>query len=726
MLALCKALTPKVGAFDTETSGLHIILDKPFMFQFGFLHPTKNIGYTYAVNIDQQPELANAVITHWHRLAQTLDLYLAQNVKFDMHMLANNGTPYTGHNLSDTMFYIRHGHDAVAPKNGGPPLQLKPYMARYIDPTARQAEKDLHAARSAIAKDLNMKLKARLSKCGAPPDSEYKSYTTAYLESLFKDPVCGWRDLPTEAARAAYCDWLVQDVPIEIRQRVEDIGLVDRDMIPYSWAPRDLLLKYAHLDIIDVLSVYEHLSPIIKIRETQNAIDVEDKLIWPLFEMERVGFKADRAYLQQAQKDVKAYIIRRRQDLAELMQQSLRLGQHKRIAEYFADQGHTLESTNNDQLSELHASLQHAEPDSPLILVIEAIQELRTLEKWYSTYILRFLRELHHTDRLYTTVQQVGTVSGRVSSDFQQFPSKAIKTIDGVELFNPRRIILVSGGEYTAIGYLDFSQIELRFQAIYTILVGAADLNLCRAYMPYRCINSQGELFDYSNHQHIKDWHKDWYYAEEPSKHWEPTDVHGVTTTEATGLTPEDEGFARARKTVGKKVNFAKNYGAQYKKIQSMFPNATPEEAHRINDAYYKAFPGIKKYHDYCYARAENCPYTVNLFGIKYYGVSGHKLINMLVQGSAAYYLKLKIIELYEYQQRTGCKTRWQMQIHDELSWEWHTSDPPEVFFAFQHIMEDWPDAIVPLVADMEITTTTWAEKKGVETIDQLRAYLCT
>ena len=164
-----------------------------------------------------------------------------------------------------------------------------------------------------------------------------------------------------------------------------------------------------------------------------------------------------------------------------------------------------------------------------------------------------------------------------------------------------------------------------------------------------------------------------------------------------------------------------KNYGAQYNKIRQMFPDKTEEECHRIDNAYYTAFPGIKTYHNYCYARASES-YTTNLFGIKYYNVSGHKLINLLIQGSAAFYLKWKIRQIYEFTKANNIKSRWQMQIHDELSWEkWKDEDT--VFFDFQNIMQDWSDGMVPIVADMEVTTDTWANKKGVETLEEFQSY---
>jgi DNA polymerase I-like protein with 3'-5' exonuclease and polymerase domains len=242
--------------------------------------------------------------------------------------------------------------------------------------------------------------------------------------------------------------------------------------------------------------------------------------------------------------------------------------------------------------------------------------------------------------------------------------------------------------------------------------------------MPYRCINNAGQRFDYTDPGHISSWDGDWFLEENPTVKWEPTDVHAATTEAATGLTPGTPEFKKARSEIGKRVNFAKNYGAQRGRIRQMFPEKSEDEVTRINEAYYKAFPGVKGYHQYCYDRAASYSYTENLFGIKYYGVSGHKLINLLVQGSAAYYLKWKIRELYDYAKIMHIKTRWQMQIHDELSWEHHKDDPLDIFFEFKRIMGTWPDTQVPVIAEMDATVTTWADKKGVETLDELRVLI--
>lgn len=64
------------------------------------------------------------------------------------------------------------------------------------------------------------------------------------------------------------------------------------------------------------------------------------------------------------------------------------------------------------------------------------------------------------------------------------------------------------------------------------------------------------------------------------------------------------------------------------------------------------------------------------------------------------------------------------MQIHDELSWEYNPEDPPEIFFKFKEIMEDWKDTKVPIIADMEATKTTWADKIEINTLDELKGLL--
>ena len=708
MAQLFESIVPKVGAFDTETTGLNIALDNPFLYQFGFIDNEAKQGYAYAVDIERQPELAKQVINYWQdRAASYLQIYLAHNIKYDLHMMDNYGAPYKYENVSDTLFYIRYAHDALTPNFGGPPLALKDYAAKYIDISAKSHEKLLDQEKTAISSQLNIKLKQRLKGV----------CSTAELKELFKDPIMDIDDLPAHI-KPIYLDWLHQDVPIWLQHKVTSV--VTSDMIPYNKLDRKQVIHYGLYDIVWVLEAYLKTKDVVEARGNMKGIEIENKLIMPLFEMEKTGFKADVEYLKESRIRLKDYIIEQRAKLYAIAGQTFAIGQHALIKQIFKEKFNLeLPSTSKDNLDLTKSNLQRKNENPEAIEFIRLIEELRTLEKWYSVYIMRFVKDLRNTNRLYTTINQVGTVSGRVTSDFQQFPKGGITTYDGKELFKPRRMVQVSGGDYDGIVYLDYSQIELRFQALYTILVGEPDLNLCRAYMPYKCHKADGTPFDYNKPECIKTWNEEWFLDEEPDKLWTPTDVHGATTKAAFDIDETHPDFHDLR-YIGKRVNFAKNYGAQYGKICQMFPDRTPEECRKIDAAYYTAFPGVKAYHNYCYQRASEFACTQNLFNIHYYGVTGHKLINMLVQGSAAFYLKLKIIELYEYMKANNIKSKIQMQIHDELSWEKHKSEDT-VFFEFKRIMEDWDDALVPVVADMELTRTTWAEKFEVTSIDDFK-----
>lgn len=712
MVQLFNELKPKVGAFDTETTGLHITDDKPFLFQFGFVHPTKPIGYTYVVDLEKQPELALAVIRTWHKLAKTLKIYLGHNVKFDLHMLHNIGEPYEYDNISDTMFWIRHAHNALTQANGGPPLALKEYTARYIYTAAKTHDKLLQQERSQIAKELNLKLKKRLSSCGIPdPKYKAKSYTLTVIQDIFKDPIIEADDLE-EPIKTTYISWLQEDVPIFLQNKIT--ALVDSDMIPYNRINRENVITYAHYDIVYTIEVYHNTKPAVDARGTYNGIQVEEGLIYPLVRMERSGFNIDAEYLEQARIKLKEYIKKKRAHLYNITGQEFTIGQHALVKDILQNDFNCIvESTGNDVLEQVLAQLLVKEPDNPVIDVIQTIQELRTLEKWYSAYILRFQHDLKENHKLYPTINSVGTVSGRASSDWQQMPKETIYDDEGNEIFSPRKIVK------DRLVTIDFSQVELRIQALYTILTGFPDLNLCRAYMPYQCHTESGREFDYTNPLDIRGFSKEKWFHNEDNVEWEPIDVHAATTI-AAGISRDDPNFKKYRTTIGKKVNFAKNYGAQYGKIRTMFPDKTPEECRVIDEAYYKAFPGVKYYHNYCYERGNNYASTQNLYGIQYYGLSGHKLINTLVQGSAAYYLKEKIKAIDDFIQNNKLKTKMIFQVHDELIFT-IAEDELHYAYKFKELMEDCGDWYIPIIAEIDATKTNWAEKQPINSLEHLK-----
>jgi DNA polymerase-1 len=601
-----KNCPPTVGAFDTETTGLNIIHDKPFLFVFGWI--TDDVIFTYVVDLDRQPILASQVIKAWHNLAKNLKKYLGHNIKYDLHMMANIGMfPGEWSNYSDTMFYIRYAHDAIPERKGGVKLALKDYSVQYIDRHANVHEHQIRVMQGAIASDLNLKLARRLG------------WTKKMLNEFFDDILIDYTDLPADKMQA-YENWLDLDVPKIMQNKI--FGLVKPIDVPYILLDRARVIQYAHYDVYLTLRVYDLLAPVIEARENQYALDLEERLILPFYEMERVGFDADRAYLYEAKCILKNIILSQRKKLYEIAGQQFTIGQHKLIKDLLNTKfALPVTTTNKGELERVLAQLRQEQPEHPAIEFIATLRHLRQFEKWYGVYIMRFIKNLSQDDKLYTMINQVGAASSRVSSDFQQFPREGIKW-EEKEIFNPRRLVKAPTGEYDAIVYLDYSQIELRIQALYTILIGHPDRDLCRCFMPYECVNTLGESYDNNDPVMRKRWQEDWFLKESPETKWVPIDVHGHTTKIAFNITEEDASFKKHRST-GKMVNFAKNYGAQLARIAAMFPDYTYEQIKRIDDSYYTAFPGIKEYHSWCYRLAKYKAYATNLFGVKYYNVTG-------------------------------------------------------------------------------------------------------
>lgn len=693
---LFKSQPPNAAAFDTEANSLHIIDGRLFLFQFGWYSTEHDVMHVYLV--DKSSPDYKEIIKLWHGIVKYSPVYLGHNVKYDLHMVANEDLPYAEDNISDTLFYIRAAHDNISTRHGGVRLGLKYYAKKYIDPDADAGDRAVQSARSAIAKFHNNRLKQALG------------WTLKQVDDFFKDRTNTTEDFPTVNALVAYSIWH-DSLPEELQFVY---GRLKTDDIPYSMVDPAIMKAYAYDDIVLTLRIHMYTSPVITQRGTWGTIEFENKCIYPLWHMERQGLHVDKEYVNMSFFKMKRYIRQRRQDLKDLTGMNITANQHKLFKEYLEEHGLVLAGTGDDVLTRV--PIDH--PNHPTLPAISCVQELRTLEKWLSTYLFRMMGQ----DKMYTQINQVGAASLRMSSDFQQFPKHGIVDKHGAELFNPRRAIVPPPGKVFV--FIDYSQIELRVQALYTILLGEPDLNLCRAFMPYNCYMKQVRtptsnplifypdiFFDYNNKEHLTKFNNATWYHNEDNEQWHPVDVHGATTKAAFNIA-EDHPDYKDLRSMGKRVNFAKNYGATKKQIYIMFPDLSEKEIRAIDGGYYKAFPSILTYHRYCESLAVAQPYATNLFGIRYWGVNGHTLKNMLVQGSSAIYLKDRINAVHE-QYANHPSIKLVMPVHDEIIFTMEEKDL-HLVPSIVTIMQKWDDASIPIVADTEISRTNWYDKEDL------------
>lgn len=688
---------PNIIVVDTETTGLNLVKDVAFMSSFAFRSGKEYV----AISLDHR-KLSQGIIEQVFAEIYTLtkEGYLVfHNAIFDLNMLENSGCPITHKRILDTQTLIRLCRDAIPVDRGGPPLQLKEYANRYLDPNASKLKKVIEAERTAIARDINKRLK--LSKEGL-----------AILDEFPND----LDDLP-EYDQKLYNEWL-NTIPQWIRDKMTE-PKVKTDNVPYHMVKSSILYQYAAYDAIYTHEILDELMPLVKLVDVEKILEQEINLVYPLYKTVRQGFRLDVQYIKDCQVKLKQYIKDQKRNLKILLGVDINYSQALKLKAHLNEAyGLELVDTNEATLTTAKNQLIKDKGSKAAIDIIDAVLELRTLGKWYQTYLMFFLK---NDEMFYPSINPSGAVTGRFSSPFQQMPKDGIKAKDGTDLFTPRRAIIPRKGELLL--FIDYSQIELRFQGMYTYLLGSPDFNLCRAYMPFQCHHYlTGMPFNPEDYNTLQKWNErqldgtSAWLTDESDEPWVPTDLHSKTTEGAfpnipTG-TPE---FKKLRNSYGKPANFACNYGAKAARIAEMFPDLTWEEAQNIYNAYKNAFPGVIKYQRWCYSQVNELGFGTNLFERKYLNMPGHNYANAAIQGSSADFLKERMIAVYNFLEDK--KTKMMFTVHDEIIFR---LDPNEghLIKELVKIMEYLPKSVIPIVAESEVTDTNWAEKKGY-TVDE-------
>lgn len=704
---------PKSIKYDTETDSLHLRKATPFLGAIAFR--TDNVREAWVFPTTKE----NLLLLPG--FSKQVDWTYCHNTIYDMHVTANKAGDdliYQITNWADTMALLRVTFEAVSPRDGGESLALKKVSAKYVDKDADRYEKDVKAW-----------LKAK------------KAADRKILIAMLKQHK--WTMKRFEAAM----NQGTEEVPGEVWETFQQ-WRKDFPEPNYKDVPMEIMLPYVASDVILTDILEEMCIPVVTEKQQWPVVLREFKNLRSTFKMTRRGFKIDRDYLFECKTKLDDYIEEMQIKMYELAGRKFSVGQHALIKDIYEERlGYKPESTDDKFLKG-----QAKQGDE----LAKVIKKLRSLEKWRSTYVDHMLESSEYDGRLYAGLNQFGTVSGRHSGDFQQMPKNALLTLDGdaqkkangdawtpgkngcdpeQELFHPRKSVIVDEG--SKLFYLDFSQEELRFQANFTLYLGG-DLNLCRAYMPYRCTHYlTGEIYDYSTAEGRNRWSEmdnapeDMYWEDALSKghsawvvpetgeRWVPTDVHGSTAKEAMrqmGLDPDTvakEVFKYWR-SIGKTYNFMKTYGGGPKKSADVL-DITVEECTMIDNGFTSSFPVIIDYQNSIVKTVRKQGYITNMYDRRYYisDVSkAYKLANYNIQGSCADDLKEKIIIIDEFLEANGCRSQILMPIHDELAFE-VMDDERWIVPELCKIMMNSPKLLVPLVVEPDWTSTNWAAKEA-------------
>lgn len=396
--------------------------------------------------------------------------------------------------------------------------------------------------------------------------------------------------------------------------------------------------------------------------------ELKDKKLWPLFadieiplipvlaDMEMAGIRLDAAVLREMGREVRermhalergiqdavgyAFNIRSTQQLSDALFVHLGVpskGLRKTASGHFSTAADVLEG------------LQHEHP------VIADILEHRQLAKLQSTYI-ETLPELVNpeTGRIHSSLNQTGTVTGRLSSSDPNLQNIPIRTPLGRRV----REAFVAEEGWTLLA-ADYSQVELRILAH---------------------VSEDPALLDA--------------FARDE-------DIHAFTASKVFGVPLGD--VTPDMRRIAKTTNFAIVYGVTGYGLAQQTA-LSPDEATDFIRTYFAQYPQVKAYLDQCKAQAAELGYVETLLGRRRYfpelqsdqkahaglrAAAERMAINMPIQGTAADIIKIAMIQLRHELEARRLRSRPLLQVHDELLLEVPQDELQEAAALVASIMEN-------------------------------------
>jgi DNA polymerase-1 len=431
----------------------------------------------------------------------------------------------------------------------------------------------------------------------------------------------------------------------------------------------------------DALAVHHLVEPIRASLGDQGMAElyrtIENPLVRVLARMEHAGIAVDRAHLVELNTRLIEEVRRLGAQLREVVgRDDLNINSPIQLRELLyapppAGRGITPIKKTKTGASTDAQTLEKLRDQWPEF--IGPLLQYREAEKLRGTYGEGLLAEVGPDGRIHATFNQTVARTGRLSSDRPNLHNIPVRREEG-RLFR-RAFIAAPGGQLLVA---DYNQIELR-----CIAHLAADPGLIAAF-------TSGE------------------------------DIHNATAARVFEVAPADVTLDQRSKA--KMVSYGLAYGMEAFGLGQRL-NIPTEEAAKILDAYFEAFPNVKAYMDSTVIEARKRGYTETLFGrrrpipellngnwrIRQAGE--RQAMNAGIQGLAADIFKVALVRVDEALEERGRASRLVLQVHDEVIVEVAAGEHDAVAAVTVEAMSGAFDLRVPLEVNVSFGSS-WADAK--------------
>lgn len=456
----------------------------------------------------------------------------------------------------------------------------------------------------------------------------------------------------------------------------EDIAGKGKQQLTFNQIAIDKASEYACEDAEVAWLLHEKLWKNIATEEKLKKllIEIELPLLLVLVKMERHGVLVDRELLQQLSAQFGERIQQLEKQAHELAGKTFNLSSPKQLQEilYVDLKIPANKRTPTGQPSTSEEVLQELALDYPLPKII---LEHRSLQKLKSTYTDALAAQINEkTGRVHTSYNQAITSTGRLSSTEPNLQNIPIRTEEGRRI---RQAFIAASG-YKIIA-ADYSQIELRIMAHLS-----EDLGLMQAFQ-------------------------------------NNADIHTATAAEIFGIRMDE--VTSTQRRGAKAINFGLIYGMSIFGLSRAL-NVERGVAQEYMDLYFNRYPGVKKYMDDIRNLAHKQGFVETIHGRRLYlpeiNVSNiarrraaeRAAINAPMQGTAADIIKLAMIAIDQWIDKSDLDIKMLMQVHDELVFEVAEKDAAKAIPFIRDLMTNVVKLNVPIAVEIGVGNN-WDEAHG-------------
>jgi len=399
--------------------------------------------------------------------------------------------------------------------------------------------------------------------------------------------------------------------------------------------PVENVCKYAAEDALITLRLYDTLYPRLCADEVTQRLffEIEMPFMWVLYKMEKHGVYVDGMELERQNKVLKSELVELQKQIYVSAGQEFNIASPKQLAKVlFEDLKIPYPKKVKDgKYSTAEEILEQIAYNYDIANLVLRYRELSKLITTYTEKLQTLISK--ENSRIYTSFNQAGTVTGRLSSSDPNLQNIPARTHEGKLI----RKAFTAPSSYMMIA-ADYSQIELRLIAHIS-----QDPNLLKAFRA-------------------------------------GLDIHQATAAEVLGKNIDE--ISKEERSHAKATNFGLMYGMGAFGLTRQ-THMSMSEAKLYIERYFKRYPKVKNYmestksfaHEHGYVTAINgrkiTVANINSSNSMLQKAAERASINAPMQGSAADVIKVAMIRLQKWIDSLPQDTvRMTVQVHDELLFE--------------------------------------------------------